>query len=201
MGSVELLAPEAANITRRFRLRNATRAEHARLDALITGAGFLTSRPRYLAYLSATLVAREAVERALDTAGADEIYPDWPRRRIAMNLRQDLQDIDHPAAPVSASPAFAVSNRAGILGALYVLEGASLGARLLQTVAADLGMSAAFGARHMATQTADRTVWPRFTSLLDTAELDRSGETECARTAVRVFERFEHAYRDAMVGA
>jgi heme oxygenase len=200
MGSAELLAPGATDITRRFRLRNATRAEHARLDALITSAGFLTAKSRYLAYLAATLVAREAVEHALDAAGADEVYPDWPHRRIAVDLRRDLEDFGR-AAPVSGASAFVVSSRAEILGALYVLEGASLGARSLQADAAKLGMDAAFGARHMAAQTTDRTVWPRFTSLLDAAEFDRSGETECVQTAVRVFERFEQSYRDALVGA
>jgi heme oxygenase len=200
MGAAELLGPGGADITRRFRLRNATRAEHARLDALITGAGFLTTRSRYLNYLAATLAAREAVERALDAAGAEKAFPDWPRRRIAMDLRRDLQDLGHTAS-VSGASGFEVSSHAEILGALYVLEGASLGARLLQTAAATLGMDAGFGARHMATQTADRTIWPRFTSLLDAAEFDRAGEAECARMAAHVFERFEQSYRDVLVGA
>jgi heme oxygenase/CheY-like chemotaxis protein len=137
MGVAELLGPGSADITRRFRLRNATRAEHARLDALITGAGFLTTRSRYLNYLAATLAAREAVERALDAAGAEKAFPDWPRRRIAMDLRRDLQDLGHTAS-VSGASGFEVSSHAEILGALYVLEGASLGARLLQTAAATL---------------------------------------------------------------
>jgi heme oxygenase len=146
-------------------------------------------------------MAREAVERALDAADAGEIYADWRHRRIAMDLRRDLQDLGYPAAPMSGALAFAISSRAGILGALYVLEGASLGARLLQAAAADLGMGPEFGARHMAAQTADRTAWPRFTALLNAAELDRSGEVECIQIAAHVFERFERSYRDVLVGA
>ncbi|MBI1684928.1 biliverdin-producing heme oxygenase [Caulobacter hibisci] len=180
-------------------MRNATRGEHARLDALIRGAGFLTNRSRYLAYLSATLNAREAIERALGTANAVGVYAAWPQRRIASYLRQDLRDLGH-AAPLPSEPSdFTVSGRAGILGALYVLEGASLGARLLQKAVLDLGMDAAFGARHMAMQTADSSAWLRFTSLLDEADFDAPDEAECAQTASRTFERFEQAYQEALI--
>jgi heme oxygenase len=199
MGFTEILVPPAVDISRRFRLRAATRAEHARLDALITSAGFLTTRPRYLAYLAATLNAREAIERALDAAGVVEVYPDWPLRGISACLRRDLDDLDHaPTLPVSG---FAVSGRAAILGTLYVLEGASLGARLLQGAAADMGLHATFGARHMAAQTADSRVWPRFTSLLDAAVLDAAGEAACHQSAVLAFKRFERSYRQALVEA
>lgn len=197
--AAESLSPPIADISRRFRLRNATRGEHARLDALITDAGFLTNRSRYLAYLSATLSAREAIERALDTVDAVRVYAVWPQRRIASHLRLDLRDLGHAAALPSEPSDFKVSGRAGIFGALYVLEGASLGAQLLQKAVLALGMDAAFGARHMAMQTADSSAWLRFTTLLDTADFDGPDEAECAQTAAQAFERFEQVYREALI--
>jgi heme oxygenase (biliverdin-IX-beta and delta-forming) len=53
-----------------------------------------------------------------------------------------------------------------LLGVFYVLEGASLGARLLQRQVLALGLNADFGARHLATQVA--SPWADFVSRLET---------------------------------
>jgi heme oxygenase len=183
--------------SRRFRLRDATRAEHARLDAFISTAGFLTSRSRYAVYLSATLAARDAIERGLEESTVSEVYPEWRHRLIAACLRQDIVDLGGPA-PRLAAPAFPLADRAEILGALYVLEGSSLGARLLQRDASALGLTSELGARHMAAQVADGRAWPRFTALLDAEAFDHAEEVACLAAAKRVFEHFEQSYRQAL---
>lgn len=65
------------------------------------------------------------------------------------------------------------------LGVLYVLEGSSLGAKLLRRDADKLGFDAHFGARHLAKQ--DSASWKDFVARLDqcTAE-DLASATEAA---------------------
>jgi heme oxygenase len=51
-----------------------------------------------------------------------------------------------------------------------VLEGSSLGARLLYRDAQKLGLNATFGARHLAQQSAGFETWRGFQTLLESAE-------------------------------
>jgi heme oxygenase len=184
---------QGSEFSRRFRLRDATRAEHVRLDALISASRFLASKSRYADYLAATLAARRAIARGLEASGVAAIYPAWPTRELTACLRQDLEDLGAAASLCELD--FALSGRAEILGTLYVLEGSSLGARLLQRLAGELSMTPNFGARHMAAQIADGAAWPRFTALLDTAPMDELGEVMCIQAARRTFALFERSYR------
>jgi len=72
-----------------------------------------------------------------------------------------------------------------LLGALYVVEGAALGARLLIKQAAALGFNAQFGARHLAQQTASNQEWATYLTLLETAE--NFNEAEAITAAQNVF--------------
>ena len=184
-----------------MRLRIATMTAHERLDAIISVQGFFESRVGYVNYLRATLRVRGAIEACLDASDAESAFPAWPTRRIAGALHADLADLgadDEQNVTAMACP-FRLAGVAPILGALYVLEGSALGARLLTTRAALLGLGATFGARHLAAQTAAPSAWRVFLDRLEGAPMSLADEALCVESAINAFEFFEHELTQASV--
>ena len=87
-----------------------------------------------------------------------------------------------------------LAGEAELLGALYVLEGSALGARLIMKSAQALGLGATFGARHLAAQAGDALAWRSYLDLLLNAPLDDAGEATLHRAAAAVFDHFAYAY-------
>jgi heme oxygenase (biliverdin-IX-beta and delta-forming) len=104
-------------------LRAATMGLHAVVDARF--APMLDAgEAGYRSFLLATAAAVFPLEQALLAAGVESLLPDWTRRTRAAALRADLTDVVLATAPPLAGAA-------RMFGALYVLEGSRLGARLL----------------------------------------------------------------------
>lgn len=177
----------------RFRLRSATADVHAELDAVSDAAGFFGSRGAYAGYLGATLRARRAIEDGLDAARIEERFPLWPQRRISEALAADIVDLGGslPGAP-TAVPHYSA---AAALGALYVLEGSALGAKLLEKRAMALGMTPDFGGRHFAVQTSRDGAWAELLNVMEHAAFDAEAEAECVASALATFDLFSDAYR------
>jgi heme oxygenase len=180
---------------RRQSLRHATQTAHARLDDLIERAGLLKSRAEYELYLQATWTARWPCEQALESWGAAALYAAWPQRRICDTLSQDIFDVSHIRPAEAAHGLPEVLSEAQALGILYVLEGSALGARILETQAAAIGMTASFGARHMARQTSAPGAWSQFMALLARTPMSSAGEEQCTAAALAAFALYEEAFR------
>ncbi len=91
--------------------------------------------------------------------------------------------------------AFRSSDIGGVLGALYVLEGSSLGAKWVARRAAALGVDHHHGAFHLGHQIADPNAFGNFLHLLETTHLDADNERGCLRTGpIDTFECFKHFY-------
>jgi heme oxygenase len=167
---------EAGN---RFALRERTWGDHERLDALV---GHFGDGKSYTRYLEGMAAFRAPIETALSRADLAPHFGDWRPVMISTELAQDLSDLGGNA--MSSNEAFVLpSDRDGLLGVLYVLEGSSLGARVLVRRASALGFTAGHGARHLAAQVAQPQAWPQFVALLDTigpAGMERA--VEAART-------------------
>lgn len=147
-------------------LRNALRAHtadsHGRLDRAV---GLFDAIASYKTYLQHTHAFRKAMEAEL--AGFDT----WPVANLAGLVGEDLFDLNTP--PLSVTPFGRVEESDGHrLGMAYVLEGSGLGARILVARAAELGLTATYGARHLAAQTGDPTRWRGFMCMLDTVPED-----------------------------
>lgn len=113
----------------RLALRTATAAHHDRVDQVFSAAT-LTERDGYGRFLLAQAGALFAVEQALDARRIETIVPDWPSRRRAALLRDDIAACGlSPPAPLTP-PAF--TSDAAMLGGIYVLEGSRLGGTLLK---------------------------------------------------------------------
>jgi heme oxygenase len=176
---------EAGN---RFALRDRTRGDHERLDALVGHFGDGKSYIRYLEGMAAFRAPVEAALSRIDLAGR---FGDWQPVFISAELARDLRDLGRPDVATDR-PFLLPSDRDGLLGVLYVLEGSSLGARLLVRRAAAIGFNAEHGARHLVAQTARPQAWAQFITLLDSvspAGMERAIEAARATfaTAINAF--------------
>ena len=176
---------------RRFALKRATNEAHERVEGVVRDAGMFETREGFRRYLAATYEMRVRYERLLDLNQAERVWTDYPTRKIAGLIAEDIEDLG--GIPMSSEPADKKTYSAGeLLGMLYVLEGSSLGARVLVKSVADMGLSASFGARHLFRQAEDRGAWRSF---LDA--LSASPEPPCHHTARATFDAFAAAYRKA----
>jgi heme oxygenase len=140
-------------------LKNHTSLDHERLDDAVGGFSDLET---YRAFVAKSFAFRGAVERTT------QAYQDWFPLALVSALRKDVEDlnggfIDFP----TLDPA---SSWSANLGRLYVLEGSSVGARMLYQRAQKLGFSDKHGARHLAIQADDVFRWRQFVALLDMAK-------------------------------
>jgi heme oxygenase len=193
-GSMGAPVPGGAKTSsRRFALKAATDAAHTRVEGIVQSAGMFDTLAGYKRFLAASWALRVQHEEQLDAAGAAKLWPLWPGRRIAHLIAQDMADLGVPQPPRPA-PLHAAASEAELLGALYVLEGSSLGARLLVRSAASLGLSAEHGARHLHAQAGDINAWRSYVELMEASRV-----APCHDTANAVFDRFAEAYAQAAV--
>ncbi|MCV3765365.1 biliverdin-producing heme oxygenase [Rhizobium sp. TRM95796] len=147
-------------------LRRQTHDLHQELDQ---GIGSFDNAERYRVYLRGVGAFRAVVEPAMRRAGASETFAGFKPTFIYHHAVADMQDLDiepveHPCK-IDAEIA-----PASILGAMYVIEGSTLGARLLYKRAQDLGFRADWGARHLHAQTSTDRSWSKLQSLLDASD-------------------------------
>lgn len=153
-----------AGSERRFSLRKRTQTAHERLDASV---GSFNTLDEYRRYLTSVSTFRAAMEGALKHV----VWPagwSWRPITLAKSLNRDAIDLGLPAAG-DAGHDMDLTDHSVLLGALYVLEGSTLGARVLCQRAAALGLDEAFGARHLAIMSKDIAQWQSFLVLLDEA--------------------------------
>ncbi len=190
------------------RLRTETRAAHDRIEIV----------PELSCLLSATLAA-DAYIRALRALhafhagmwaslpallsgflaeftiqGGDFTPSDAGLRALAADLAW------FGAQPPPKMPALPeVNDAASALGALYVVEGSALGARVIgRAVSISLGVTPGRGGSFFCGATADaaRTRWHHFAAALDWAEprLGEAGSARVTQAAIAVFAKLEQAF-------
>lgn len=148
-----------------------TAALHAELDQ-IGGAFDLGNEAGCDALLAFFAHGVSRVEGALDLIGADRFWPDYTARRRAHLL---------PAVEAEIEPLFATE--AASWGALYVLEGSRLGAKVLSRRSRILGGHPYFGS-------GSSREWPEFLRRLGEAD-DRLGNRKAmAEGAIAAFRAF-----------
>ena len=126
-------------------------------------------------------------EAALDAAGAEAIFPDWPQRRRRAALTADLDDlgIALPAATAAPLP----DDPAAIAGTLYVIEGSRLGGRFL---ARQVG--GGLPRRYLDPDQRPPS-WPALLEQFERLLYDAPTFATATGAALAVFERFEAAGR------
>ena len=177
---------------RRQLLRQRTAAIHQQLDDQV---GNFTSLDEYVAYLKGMIAFRADVEKDISRSPIPTEFADYRPNLILAELHRDLaatggQDRNTP----STEPSIAEKplSRDALLGLLYVLEGSSLGARILAKRAERLGLHEETGAAHLKKQSASLGNWNAFCALLETA--DKVDEDAMVESAMETFARALRAF-------
>jgi heme oxygenase len=186
--------------SRRAFLRETTADAHASLDRMI---GAFDSLDSYKTYLRGMCAFRLPVESMLSSKAWPSDLAAWSQQAFGTLILADLADLGmspDEAMTDAVMPPGPAGSREDMLGMLYVLEGSALGARLLYRRAQALGLSADFGARHLAAQAEKSDRWARFLQILEQAdpiEIDRVADASRAafHVAETAFERAMHAGR------
>jgi heme oxygenase len=167
-------------------LRDATSADHARLDARL-GEFDLHSQVGYRRFLEINAAALLPLEAALVAGGVKRLLPDWDERARTAAIRADLAAMDGAASPLHQP---VLNGRFALLGTLYVLEGSRLGAAyLLKQVrqAADPAIAEATG---FLAHGAGRKLWPSFLAVLESHAGDLTDEDDIVGPARGAFDLF-----------
>jgi heme oxygenase len=148
--------------SRRHILRGETARAHAALEAVV---GPIDSLPRYIRYLRGMQAFRAPIEASLGAVALPRMLGMWRPTCMAPEPAADLADLQ--AEPLPQQDSATDVDTSGLLGVLYVLEGSTLGARLIARDAQGLGLTHAHGARHLAMQIQSLETWRRFLALLE----------------------------------
>lgn len=172
---------------RRWQLRERTAQAHAAVDAAI---GSFSDRASYARYLQQIYAFRMPIERALDALDWPSRLGSWRAKAIGELIEADLADLGLPIPSIEATELDLDGD--GLMGVLYVLEGSSLGSRLLYRRAEALGFTATYGARHLAHASGPES-WRDFLGLLEaqhTLDLEEATAASLAtfRAAEAAFE-------------
>lgn len=172
----------------RTALRNHTAETHQQLDDSV---GSFTTADQYRSFVLSSFRFRQVAEPAC----AGSVL--WAPQSLVDDLARDIEDLNL-SVPSALLLTLDFETTSAKVGALYVLEGSSLGARLLLRRAERLGFSDTHGARHLARQTNDMNRWKAFLELLDREELDHAAAVAGAQTmfecALAIYAEGNHEF-------
>ena len=157
-------------------LRAATRDVHERTDAAMRRGDWLVSPVAYATFLNRTLRFHRLVEAAVAPVVAEIEGLEYEHRRRSPLVEADLAALaargvlpDATDGPTRPPPPLLVDEPAAVLGCLYVIEGSTLGSKVLaQWIERRLGYDHAYGASSFAPYgTATQARWRSFGALVE----------------------------------
>jgi len=182
----------AINSGPRGRLRTATHAAHARVDACFPRG--LADTDDYRQYLLGMHALVHALERAMIGLDLPEPWQKWRKPERVQWLLDDMVAVG--AMPLHDGPGLRIDSAAEAAGALYVVEGSALGAtRLLQDVVA-MGLGERHGARFLHRHGGDAagTRWRDYVRCLEDGSFGVEEERALFESAARTFAYAEHEF-------
>lgn len=186
--NIEVRQPDG----RASRLKAATHRAHERLDGSIMAARPFESRERYGLFLQVQHAFHREIDVLYSDPGLERLLPDLAGRRRLSDIECDLDDLGLAPSPTNPTVFEGSVDIPTALGWLYVAEGSNLGAAFLLKAAAGLGLSADFGARHLAAAPEGRGLhWRTFTAALDALDLDDGADERVIAGAQSAFLRVQ----------
>lgn len=126
------------------------------------------------------------IERALEAAGAGKVLKDWDERKRSDLLKKDLAGFGVLVEDLGQDwvKPMEFSSAVEIWGALYVIEGSRLGARMMVR-ASEFTQASAF-----LSESAECRYWPTFVAELNRADEQLADREGMARGAQKAFQAF-----------
>ena len=115
------------------KLKVSTRHNHQQLEKqLVQRMKAIHTLPEYVALLQLFYTYFGALEKRIDLYITPAYLPDYHQRRKAAALAQDITDLGSELAPEAGADHLpAIHNRLQAFGALYVIEGSTLGGQII----------------------------------------------------------------------
>lgn len=174
-------------MTRRDRLKHATREQHLAIERIIERRAYFSSVSQYALWLEGSLAFYRDLAR--DKKLGCDVIPDAPGMFAARaaRLAQDLADIGRELASAEPEHDRHSLPRAEEFGVLYVTEGSTLGSRQLLVRARELGMTEWRGARHLSHLADNLSTWRHYLHSLEEAPLSTLEEEHVIEASRRTF--------------
>ena len=197
------LADRASTATRMQRLREAVRSSHDRIELALPLLDRRLTRARYVAVLEAFYGFYAPLEPLCErAAGSAGVALDLVARAKLPLLTADLAAVGHTPWSVLALPRCrilpAIASASQAMGALYVMEGATLGGQVIRRhILASLNLDVDTGAAFFAGY-GDRTreMWLSFTGHIDrAADLDLDARD---RDPIETFATLERWFGESL---
>jgi heme oxygenase len=181
----------------RWRLREATRSHHEAVEAVVAILERTATLEDYRRLLERMWGFYEPLEADLARADWRGSGIDIDQRRKSDLIAMDLKDLGHDGdlagrlPRCTSLPRVAPAPRG--FGVLYVIEGATLGGRLiLRELAPRLGIGPAFAGRFHASYGAEvGSMWRGFTEALERAGRDGDSAAAIEAAAIETFARMQ----------
>ncbi len=189
-------APQLPSVNLRFRLREATAEAHKKVEKAMALEERCTALPTYRALLADLWGLYAPLEARLTALHWDAVGIDFRHRTKTPWLHADLTILGASEFDIEALPRAvdlpSIRCPADGFGALYVLEGASLGGQIIMRhIKSELGLDQSTGARFFSSYGAD--VGERWRSFVATMTAFADAE-DCAqameRAALATFDSF-----------
>lgn len=185
------------------RLKDGTASIHEQLDKRIMAAAPFSNRQRYAGFLRVQLRLHHVTAPLYCDPRLQAELPCLVGLDRLEAVQADCADLDVPADMREHDRRLAgamIPSRPEALGWIYIHEGSRMGAAiLLKEVERGLGLSAEFGARHMAAHPDGRAPhWRRLKAALDALDLT-AGECERAVAGARAAFRFVQHSVDELI--
>lgn len=180
-------------MSRRQRLKDATRTTHETLDRRIMAFNPFASREHYGRFVLTQYLLHRDVQSLFDDGRLNELLPHLSQRSRLALAAQDLQDLGMEVPSQLKPSEFNLGDQVDTptaLGWLYTVEGSNLGAAFLLKRVASLGLSGDHGARHLAPHADGRAAhWRNFIEQLDEVKLAPEEEERVEAGADAAFAR------------
>lgn len=172
----------------RERLKSATAASHAEVEALAAQLGVTTTREGFIRHCQVLQAFFSQLEReATPHIGSEEARAFAQAHALEQDLmRNQSHVIDEP-------PPIGLCCRASALGAMYVSEGSRLGAQFITRRLRDNRVDVRTFDTTQISKTDERTRWSRFISVLE--HLPETFHAQAEQGARASFENLSALYR------
>jgi heme oxygenase (biliverdin-IX-beta and delta-forming) len=181
----------------RGRLRLATRDAHLRLEDAVDFDGRITSLDAYRRFLEDFYRLLRPLERVLAGLDPGMLPIDYQSRRKLAWIEADLKDLGHTDETLAQLPEFSgippLAPPLEVLGALYVLEGSSLGRQMMMgKLGPRLGIRPDWGG-HLFSGYGKKTgeMWRAFVAVLNDAARSPEAAQVIENAALASFAVFE----------
>ncbi len=172
-------------------LKERTHDIHERLDQRVSSSRAFEALEYYGRFVEMQYWFHRDIDALYTHPVLTHTIPDIAGRRRLGLIEQDLEDLGIDLPRADLRPAFdSTADLATGLGWLYVAEGSNLGAAFLLKRVERLGLSAEFGARHLAGHPDGRGLdWRRFKQALDDVVLRAEEDERVVKGATDAFTR------------